>query len=308
MGFAETALRLQPFGIDKTLDDDLGLGRHDEVDGLGLAHADRRADEAARDRQFIELLRQLVHGREHDGRRRAEQQYGRHPLAAGLVFEPVLVNALVEFDLRVHAQPGRAFDHGPVVADVLPPGVRVLGDEHRARGIGRVVEARRRDRDRQPIDALAVLVQGVADGHDLLARGVVDKLRLELMLLGEIPLLLDVLDLAADAEAVDLAVGGEDADRDRNVVALPLGVGDVLEQKPLALRLRNAAAELPAHQRVHLGVLVDRPLHPHQMAVPLQRRDMRVQVGVGEVRAGDVGAFEFGVREIVHVIPWVAGA
>ena len=51
----------------------------------------------------------------------------------------------------------------------------------------------------------------------------------------------------------------------------------------LALVFRNAAAELPAHQRVHLGVLVDRPLHAEEQTLLLQRRDVRVKVRVLQI-------------------------
>ena len=107
------------------------------------------------------------------------------------------------------------------------------------------------------------------------------------MRFGVAPFLLDVLDGAADADGIDLPIGGEDADRDRDVVFSPRAVDDVLEQKRLALGFRNTAAELPAHQGVHLGVLVDRPLHADQQSLPLQFGDVRVQVriaGVSHVR------------------------
>ena len=103
------------------------------------------------------------------------------------------------------------------------------------------------------------------------------------MLLGVIPVLLDVLDLAADADAVDFAVGGQDAHRDRDVVPAAGAVDDVFEQKSLALRFRDAAAELPAHERMHLGVFVDRPLHADQQPLPLERSDMRMQVRIPRV-------------------------
>ncbi len=276
--FPEAAFGLEPLGVEIAFDDDLGLRRDQEIDGLRLADADRRADEAPGDRELVEMLRQLVDRGKNDGRRGAEHQRDRHPLAARLVFEPVLVDALVELDLRVHAHACRAFDHRPVVADVLAAGVGVLGDEHRARRIGRVVEARGRDRDRQTVDALAGLVEGVALDDDLLAGRVVNQHGLDLLLLGAVPILLDVLDLAADADAVDFPVGSEDADGHRHVVAASGAVDDVLEQEALALVLRNAAAELPAHQRVHLRVLVDRALDAKQQTVLLQGGDVRVQV------------------------------
>ncbi len=103
------------------------------------------------------------------------------------------------------------------------------------------------------------------------------------MLLGVVPLLLDFLDVTADADAVDFPVGSEDANRDRNVVTAAGAVDDVLEQKRLALGFRNSTAELPAHQRVHLGILVDRPRNADQKAFLLESGDMRVQVRISEI-------------------------
>ena len=37
VGFAERRLRLEIFGVDEALDHDLGLGRHQQIDGLGPA-------------------------------------------------------------------------------------------------------------------------------------------------------------------------------------------------------------------------------------------------------------------------------
>ena len=37
VGFAERAFRLQIFGIDQALDHQFGFGRHQEIDGAGLA-------------------------------------------------------------------------------------------------------------------------------------------------------------------------------------------------------------------------------------------------------------------------------
>ena len=110
-----------------------------------------------------------------------------------------------------------------------------------------------------------------------------------------IPFLLDLFDVAADADPVNLPVGGEDADGDRNVVAAALAVDDVLEQKRLALGLRNTAAELPAHQRMHLAVLVDRPLDADEQALFLQRRDVRVQVGVSGILHAFLQPFRAGL-------------
>ena len=103
------------------------------------------------------------------------------------------------------------------------------------------------------------------------------------MVLGVTPFLLDFLDLAADADGVDLPIGSEDADRNRDVVFAAFAVDDVLEQKRLAFGFRNAATELPAHQGVHLGVLVDRPLHADEEPLPIQFGDMRVQIRIAGV-------------------------
>lgn len=80
-----------------------------------------------------------------------------------------------------------------------------------------------------------------------------------------------------------MPIGGEDADGDRDVVFSSRAVDDVLEQKRLAFGLWNAAAELPAHQRMHLGVLVDRPLYADQQSLPIQFGNMRVQVRIAGV-------------------------
>src|SRR5260370_22180466 len=95
-----------------------------------------------------------------------------------------------------------------------------------------------------------------------------------------IPFRRDIIDVAADADAVDLAIGSEDPYRNRNVVASAGAVDHVLEQEPLALRFRNAAAELPAHQSVHLGVFVDWPLHAEKQAIAFQGSDVGVQVRI----------------------------
>ena len=91
----------------------------------------------------------------------------------------------------------------------------------------------------------------------------------------------DLLERAADADAIDLAIGGEAADQYRNVVLAPLAVDHIGEQERLAVLLCDAAAELPAHQRVHFRVLVDRPVDPDQQPGRVERTDVVVQVGIG---------------------------
>ena len=101
---------------------------------------------------------------------------------------------------------------------------------------------------------------------------------------GVVPLGLDVLDLRAHADAVDLRVGGDRADHDRHVVFAPAPVDDVGEQERLALVLVDAADELPAHQRMQFGILVDRPVDGAQQAALLQRLQMLVQIAIASRR------------------------
>src|SRR6185437_1290998 len=52
------------------------------------------------------------------------------------------------------------------------------------------------------------------------------------------------------------------------------------EEKGLAVGLGQPADELPAHQRMQLRILVDRPVDDAQQPMPLQRLDMLMQVGI----------------------------
>ena len=280
--FAERRLGLQIFGVDEALDDDLGLGRHQQIDGLGLHHVDRRADQRAGDVQLVERLRQFLHRGEGDDRRRAEHDRAGQLLEAALAqLFPVVVDARPQFQRRVHAEPPPRLHLAAVVAHVLHAGVGVLGDVLRQRGVGRDVPARRRDRQRDAVEALARLVEVLAGDDDVVARRVRDDARRQRLRRGRDPARVDLLERAADADAVDLAVGGEPADQHRDVVLAALAVGDVGEQERLAVLLLDAAAELPAHQRVHLGVFVDRAVDADELAGLLQRADVVVQVGVG---------------------------
>ena len=105
---------------------------------------------------------------------------------------------------------------------------------------------------------------------------------------------------AVDADAVDFAVGGEPADQHRDVVLAALAVGDVGEQERLAVLLGDAAAELPAHQRVHLGVLVDRTVDRDQQAGFVERAHVVVQVRVARARRCGSGGFAFRLGDGVH--------
>ncbi len=162
----------------------------------------------------------------------------------------------------------------------------ILGDVLRQRRIGGDVPARRRDRQRYAVEAVAGLVEVLALDDDLVARRVVHDARRDRVLRRLDPALVDLLQLAADADPINFPVGGEHADGDRNVVFALLAVGDVGEQERLAVLLLDAAAELPAHQGVHLGVLVDRPVYGDEQAGRIERADVVVQVRIGARRRG----------------------
>ncbi len=65
-----------------------------------------------------------------------------------------------------------------------------------------------------------------------------------------------------------------------NVVFAPAPVGDVGEQKGLAILLVEAADELPAHQRMQFEILVDRPVDGAHQAALLQNLQMLVQIAI----------------------------
>ena len=82
------------------------------------------------------------------------------------------------------------------------------------------------------------------------------------------------------ADAIDLRRRRIDADRHRQVVAPALGVHHVGEEKRLAVRLADAAAILPAHQRMQLAVLVDGVIDAMEQPGAVEPRNVLVQVGI----------------------------
>ena len=203
------------------------------------------------------------------------------------------VAARPKFDRRVHADPVGRLHHGAVVAHVLDSGPRVLGDEVRGREIRCVVPARRRDRHRDRIEPVAGQ-QIIALEDEIVARRVHDRVGRDRVVEGVNPGLLDLVDGHAHAERIDLAVGGQAAHQHRDVELAPLAVDHVGEQECLAVFFVDAASELPAHQRVHLGVLVDLALDLDQEAGLAQRLDVLVQIGVAARGRGGCGrVFDF---------------
>ena len=81
---------------------------------------------------------------------------------------------------------------------------------------------------------------------------------------------LDLLDRPSHADRVDARRGAERPDRDRHVVAAAGRIDHVGEQEGAALILREAALELPARERMQLGVLIDRPIDARDQPLRLE--------------------------------------
>src|SRR5258708_7277760 len=84
----------------------------------------------------------------------------------------------------------------------------------------------------------------------------------------------------APAGPVDRAVGRDRADDDRDRIFPAAAVDHVGEQEGLPVLLGQAADELPAHQRMQLGVLVDRAIDRDEQALALQRLEVLMEIGV----------------------------
>ncbi len=112
-----------------------------------------------------------------------------------------------------------------------------------------------------------------------------------------VPGLVDSVQGTAHADAVDLPARGERADHDRDLVFASLAVGYVGEQKRFSVRLLDTAAELPAYERVHFGVFVDRPIDRYEQPRALECLEMLVEVRIAASRSGArVAALRFGRR------------
>ena len=221
--------------------------------------------------------------------RAAENDRAGHLLAPRLVLLPVRVAARAAAARRhAHRHAARRLQPAAVCAHVLDARLGVAGNDIGRRQIGRAVETRRRDRDRERVEAVALAVERVALDDDLLARRVGEFHRRDRVGDRPAPPPTDLVLFHAHADAVDRAIGRERADNDRDVVGPALAVGDVREQERLALGLRDAAAELPADQRMHLGVLVDGLVDPQQQPGLVKRGEMFLKVGIALVGGGHV--------------------
>ena len=170
----------QIFGVDQPLDHEFGFGRHQQVDGARAHDIDRLAGKPAGNGEFVDADRQLLRTHERHIRRAAEHDGAGHRLAALLVFEIMLVAAGAA-DARRHAhhQAVGRLQRGAIGAHVLHAGLGIAGDHVGRRQSRRAVEAGRRNRDRQPVEAVALALERVALDHDLMADRLVDQPRLD---------------------------------------------------------------------------------------------------------------------------------
>ncbi len=204
VALAERPLGLEQIGIDQSLDHDLGVGRHHEIDGHRPGDRDRHAGKPAGHRHLVEIDRQLHAAGEHHDRRAADHDRARHRRAALLVLLPMQVAAgAADARRHAHAEPVRRLQLRPVGAHVGDAGVGIAGDAERRRQIRRGIEARRRDRHRQRREPPARPAQIVAGEHHLLAGGRGHDDRRDRMRDAGDPGGFDLLDLPAHAGGVN---------------------------------------------------------------------------------------------------------
>ena len=269
----------EPLRIDQPFDHDLRRCRNIEVDRPRLGDLDRCAGDRAGHAELVHVDGELLRSREHHDGSAADHDRDRHRLAPLPVFQPVQVAAGAARLARYHAhdQPVGRFQGRAVGAHVLNAAVGIAGDAQRCGQIGRGVEAGRGDRHRQPQQP-ARCRERIPGEHLLLAGRRMDPRRRNRIGDRPHPGAADFRDRLPHADGVNVGRSGKRADHDRDIVAPTLGVGDVGEQERSPLVLGNAAQELPAHQRMQLGILVDRPLDAHQQAVGLEIGQVMLEI------------------------------
>src|SRR5713101_1576332 len=280
--FAERRLGLAVLGVDQAFYYDLRFRGNEQIDGLRPDHVDRTAGQTAGYVELVHADRQLLRPHEGDIRRAPEHDGAGHRLFSEfLVFHVVQVAARAPYARRhAHDQPVGRLERGAIGAHVLHAGLGIAGD-HVGRGErGRGVETRRRDRDRQAVEAAAFALQRFALVHDLMAGGALELAWCDGMSDRVIPFPLDFAQGRAHADRVDRAVRRDRPDHDRNVVLAAAAVDDVREEERLPLGFVHPPDELPAHQRMELRVLVDRPGYREQQPAFLQFLEVLVKVTV----------------------------
>ncbi|MEA3220338.1 MAG: hypothetical protein OZX49_01444 [Immundisolibacter sp.] len=264
VGLAKRRFRLQLHGGDAALDDDLGVGRHQQVDGLGLHHRQRPTGQGAGHVQLVGLVGNLGVGGVGHVRRHADDQRRFQRNAQALALDPVQAQMLRRIGEAADAV--RGFYLTAVVADVVDAGLGVLGDPVREGGVRPVVVAGRGNRNREFAQA-AVLGQRGAHVDFFLTRRVGDHFRRQgiAQRVGN-QLQQVVARLHAKAGLEDFPRRRQAADGQIAAEAAPVGAAHVLEQKAAPLVFLQAA-ELEPDQRMGFGLDGDRRVDfPQQVA------------------------------------------
>jgi hypothetical protein len=95
----------------------------------------------------------------------------------------------------------------------------------------------------------------------------------------------DLVERAAEAKAIDFRIGSEPGDEDGDIVTGGFAIGGLREQECSPVGLGDTAAILPTHQRMHLGIFVDRLIDDDQQPGAVQGQHMIVQIGIAALAA-----------------------
>ena len=126
--FAEGPLLLTHVANDFALDDDLGVGRH--IDGNGLAPRDAQGLSlpGAGDFEFVDFVRHLGRRRKHQARRRANDDSARQVLAPGFGFGVISAKMLGRH--HAHAQLVVTDQLAAIPRGVIDARLRMRRDQH----------------------------------------------------------------------------------------------------------------------------------------------------------------------------------
>ena len=136
---------------------------------------------------------------------------------------------------HAHDQPVGCFEAGAIGPHILRAGIGVLGNDVRGRKRRRRIETGCRQRHRQAHQPAVFGDQIFALDDHIMARRLVHQARRYRIGNRVGPFGGDAVDRRIHARRIDILVGGERADHDRNVVLATLGISGVVEQKCFAL-------------------------------------------------------------------------
>ncbi len=186
----------------------------------------------------------------------------------------------------------RPFDQTAVVADVALAGLGILGDPVAGGDVRAVVESGRGDRHGELVNA-AMGEQIGAHVDFFLGRAAVDHDRRDQIIQRVDPTIGNFLRLAFKSQRINRFRAGQAADQHRAVVLVAFAVDDVVEQETAPLRFGDAAAILPAHQRLQLVVFVDFAADAIKLLVLFQFADKLAQIVIGLGKIHRVLVYDF---------------